>query len=139
MCCRILRLCVQHIWPEPSGNDWFTSLLSSPSNTFLSRFNLGAAQQAATAHTSTNLHTNTHTHIHAQPHMDTHLGISAQALTHTVHISKGGSVLLAVTTHHFQPFSSKGWAPFSSFSLCIFIRAVPLSPTFSLCLPSVFC
>lgn len=137
MCCRIVRLCVQHIWPEPSGNDWFTSLLSSPSNTFLSRFNLGAAQQAATAHTSTNLHINTHTH--AQPHMDTHLGMSAQALTHTVHISEGGSVLLAVTTHHFQPFSSKGWAPFSSFSLCIFIRAVPLAPTFSLCLPSVFC
>ncbi len=107
---------MRHIWPGPSGNDWFTSLLSSPSNTFLSHFNLGAAQQAAQAHTHTHKHTSarTQTHTCVHDHMLTHICTHALRHRHT------RSALATVGVHflvlqRFQPLSSKGWALFHPF------------------------
>lgn len=103
MCCRFLRLCVRHIWPGPSGNDWFTSLLSSPSNTFLSHFNLGAAQQAAN---STHIRTHTYTHMCTRTHMWAHALGRRHTHTRSTLATVGVNFLLL----HFQPLSSKGWA-----------------------------
>ena len=140
---------MRHIWPGPSGNDWFTSLLSSPSNTFLSHFNLGTAQQAAPAHTHTHTHkctsARTHTCARAPEHTATHLHTCAQAQTHTVRISDSGScTFFGVAPLCFQPVSSKGWALFHPF-LSVFLFHLSLS--LSLCPPlslplslsSVFC
>lgn len=97
-----LRLCVRHIWPGPSGNDWFTSLLSSPSNTFLSHFNLGAAQRATTAHKHTSAdcrrtHTRSHTrtHIWAPTHTRSKLGAAGppESSVFSLSTQKGGFFL----------------------------------------------
>ena len=142
---------MRHIWPGPSGNDWFTSLLSSPSNTFLSHFNLGTAQRATPAHTHTHTHTHmhrhkctsarTHTRARAPEHTATHLHTCAQAQTHTVRISDSGSCpFFGVAPLCFQPVSSKGWAlfhPFLSVFLFHLSLSLSLSPALSLSLSLV--
>lgn len=142
MCCRFLRLCVRHIWPGPSGNDWFTSLLSSPSNTFLSHFNLGAAQQAAPfTHTHAHKRASTHTRARARTHRNTLMHIC----THTRStLATVGVHFLVLQRSVFSLSAQRGgpffipfflWAYFSSPSLSL--SSLLLCVSLSLSLVSV--
>lgn len=128
MCCRFVGLCVRHIWPGPSGYDWFTSLLSSPSNTF--QFGSGAAGSfSARAHT--------HTHIHTLTSLErkTHICSQTFGRRHTVHISDSGNALFWSSQLKrgrlvfkwlslYYSLTSSSLSPFLSSSLLLFL---PLS------------